>query len=112
MVFEGHSEPVLQATFSPDGRSVATASLDGTSKVWDLEAGRALTTLRGHRGGVSAAKFSNDGARVLTAGSDGSVRRWRFDAQRSAQALLVEACDKVRSQPEWREVRQICEGQR
>ena len=34
--------------FSPDGKRIVSASVDGTAKVWDVETGRELLTLKGH----------------------------------------------------------------
>ncbi|MEB3830403.1 WD40 repeat domain-containing protein, partial [Phormidium sp. CCY1219] len=34
---EGHSGPVLSVSFSPDGKTLATASVDCTARVWRVE---------------------------------------------------------------------------
>ncbi|KNC79659.1 hypothetical protein SARC_07960 [Sphaeroforma arctica JP610] len=45
-VFEGHHNRVTDATFSPDGRWLVTASMDATVRVWDVVAGRLLDWMR------------------------------------------------------------------
>lgn len=45
---EGHTGAVTAARFRLDGARLASASADGTAKVWDVQAGRALHTLQGH----------------------------------------------------------------
>lgn len=67
-VLQGHKAPVLEVNFSPDGRQVVTAALDGTAGVWDADTGKLLHSLKGHKGGITSAKFSPDGRRVLTVG--------------------------------------------
>ena len=47
--------------FSPDGRTVATASDDTTAIIWDTTTGQPVTTLRGHTDWVRAVAFSPDG---------------------------------------------------
>jgi WD40 repeat protein len=44
----GHAEAVYGVAFSPDGRLLATASMDNTAKLWDPAAGDCLGTLTGH----------------------------------------------------------------
>ena len=65
----------VDLSFSPDGRLLAAANLDGTAKVWHLASGeRRLTLPIG--GLVVAVAFSPDGRLLVTAGSDGTVRVW------------------------------------
>jgi WD40 repeat protein len=68
---------------SPDGALVATGSLDGTAKLWDLATGREVLTLFGHEGPVNTVAFSPDG-RFLAASGDGRV------------ALLILPIDELR----------------
>ena len=73
---EGHSGMVNSAVFSGDGSRVATASDDGTARIWDSRTGELLHTLEGHFGGVRSAVFSGDRSRVVTASYDGIARIW------------------------------------
>ena len=61
--------------FSPDGTLLATASHDGTARIWDLATGTTRTTLQGHTGTRGVA-FSPDGTLLATASDDGTARIW------------------------------------
>ncbi len=78
----GHDGAVNGVAFSPRGDRLASASDDGTVKIWDA-AGKEVRTLRGHRGRALAVVFSHDGARVASAGEDGTVRLWDADTGRA-----------------------------
>lgn len=73
-VFEGHTAPVVALAASSDGARLASASWDGTGRVWDLATGNSRV-LTGHQGNVNAIAFLHDG-RVATAGYDSTLRVW------------------------------------
>jgi len=75
-VLRGHSDQVLSAAFSPDGRRIVTASRDRTARIWNASTGREIAILRGHEGHIESAKFSPDGTHVVTASDDGTARIW------------------------------------
>jgi WD40 repeat protein/energy-coupling factor transporter ATP-binding protein EcfA2 len=73
----GHFDQVRDAAFSPDGSTVATASLDGTIRLWNVATGEPRASpLRGHTGGVTAVAFSPDGRTLASGGDDRTVRLW------------------------------------
>jgi WD40 repeat protein len=46
--FKGHTGWVASVAFSPDGKTLATASADKSVKVWDVSTGQVKATLTGH----------------------------------------------------------------
>jgi WD40 repeat protein len=82
-VLSGHRHRVLDVAFSPDGRSLLSASADGTARIWNVADGKLEQVLRGHDEAVESAAFSSDGRRVVTASADGTVRVWHVGDDRS-----------------------------
>jgi hypothetical protein len=64
------------ARFSADGRSVVTASSDGTARLWDAATGRARGLPMAHANSVHDAAISPDGRVVVTGSGDGTARLW------------------------------------
>lgn len=76
-VLQGHTHLVTAAIFSNDGKRAATASNDGTARVWDaFHNGSVQLILRGHGDSVEDCAFSKDDKCVLTASADATARLW------------------------------------
>ena len=77
-----HDDLVWDVAFSPDGTRMATASRDGTARVWDPATGQELIRITHDlgvtgpfTGGVHGVAFSPDGTRLATAGGR-TARVW------------------------------------
>ena len=71
----GHEQAINCIKFSRNGQMIATASRDGTAKLWDKH-GNLITTLLGHQADVYSVSFSPDGRSVSTASKDGTAKLW------------------------------------
>jgi WD40 repeat protein/3',5'-cyclic AMP phosphodiesterase CpdA len=72
----GHNDTILGIAFSPDGDRLATASADGTARLWSVPNGEQVLTLTGGSGQVHGIAFAPDGAFVVTCADDGTARLW------------------------------------
>ncbi|NEO99796.1 MAG: TIR domain-containing protein [Symploca sp. SIO2E9] len=77
---QGHHSAVISVVFSPDGKTIATASADKTAKLWSFE-GKLLQTLTGHTDWVYSVSFSPDGKTIATASADNTVKLWSFEGK-------------------------------
>jgi WD40 repeat protein len=77
--------------FSPDGQQLATASKDGTARLWDLK-GKQLVSFNGHQGEVTSLMFSPNGEQLATASNDSTAKLWQI----SFDELFSKGCDWVR----------------
>jgi WD40 repeat protein/serine/threonine protein kinase len=70
-----HENEVTAVRFSPDSAVLASASLDGTVKLWDVATGDLITTLD-HGAEVNFISFTPDGAGLLASGSSIDTALW------------------------------------
>ena len=76
----GHSKIVWDVSFSPDGKTIASASADGTIKLWN-STGENLKTLEGHSNYVNSVSFSPDGKTLASGSSDGTIKLWTLKGE-------------------------------
>ncbi|MBI2926923.1 MAG: protein kinase [Verrucomicrobia bacterium] len=89
-----HEESLVQATFTPDGRLVLTASTDRTARLWNPDTGECVTTME-HSTGVRSAVIDSAGETILTVGEDGRAHLW--NAQSGQQMTGMDLGTRVAS---------------
>ncbi|KZT38410.1 WD40 repeat-like protein [Sistotremastrum suecicum HHB10207 ss-3] len=86
--FQGHTEWVLSAAFSPDCSRLVTAGGDHTIRIWDIATGQGLgTPLETTDDSIYSLSFSPNMTRVVSGGGDGIIRIWDVDAGEELGAL-------------------------
>ena len=68
---KGHTGAVVAVAFSPDSKTLVSASHDGRLKLWDAATGKEQATLGEYRGCLGCVAFSSDG-KTLASGAIGS----------------------------------------
>ncbi|WP_201772817.1 F-box/WD repeat-containing protein, partial [Endozoicomonas numazuensis] len=85
-----HFDWVNNATFSPDGNHLVTASNDNTAKIWGLVDGQwqEKATIQ-HDDCVNGASFSPDGNHLVTTSKDNTAKIWGLvDGQWQEKAII------------------------
>ena len=75
-LLDGHGKKINGLAFDLTSTRLASASSDGTARIWDVATGDTSLVLQGHSASLRSVRFSPDGGRLLTASSDGTARVW------------------------------------
>ena len=76
-IFKEHQGAIADIKFSPDNQTLASASVDGTVKLWNVS-GILLGILK-HKSPVNSISFSPDGQTLASGSKDKMVRVWHVD---------------------------------
>ena len=72
----GHGRALTALAFDPAGGTLASASRDGTVKLWNVARGTRSRTLEGHDGVVHALAFTPNGRLLITGGPGNVAKVW------------------------------------
>jgi WD40 repeat protein len=72
----GHLGPVNTVRWSPNGLLLATASDDGTVRVWNSQSGEQTIKLSALGGGINALAWSNNASLLAAGANDGTLTVW------------------------------------
>jgi len=76
LVLAAHEKQVNALAVSPDGRTLASASADGTIRLWNAQTGVRIMELKGHTLPVNTLAFSPDGRTLASGSDDTTIRLW------------------------------------
>ncbi len=78
VALKGHMDEVLHAAWNEAGTLIASASGDGTIRLWDAETGEELAKLLANEGAPSHVAWNSKGSHLLSQGDD-SVQVWNVE---------------------------------
>ena len=78
----GHKDRIISLVISPDGRTLASGSLDNTIRLWNMRTHRKILTITQHTDWVRSLAFSQDGMVLASASGDKTLRFWEITTGR------------------------------
>ena len=73
---DGHERKVQALSFSPDGKTLASAGFDGSIRLWDTKNGLLRLSIRNKLDPYVSVQFSSDGKSLFAISTDGTWTIW------------------------------------
>ncbi|MBC8353745.1 MAG: protein kinase [Planctomycetes bacterium] len=86
--FEGHEATIHAVDITPDGDWIASASDDGSVKIWHVTASSEAMPLTGHEQAVFSVAFSPDGRKLATGSQDRTIVVWDRETGAKLKTLV------------------------
>ena len=89
---KGHTDDILAMSTSPNGRWLATGSMDKTVLLWDLESDDPYSkpsVLVGHEEGISSLAFTPDNRWLVSGSYDSTARIWDTTGDNQSEPVAV-----------------------
>ncbi len=84
---EVHSDAVLCLRFSPDDRTICSASADKTIRLIHVDNGEVMRTLDGHTHHVLSVAWKRDGRTIASGSADGTVKAWDVESGQQTRTI-------------------------
>ena len=85
----GHTDLITNAKFGPDGKTIASGSLDGTICLRDVDTGTHLHTLTWNWGMIGNVSFSPDGKMIAGGSMHGFIGLWDVDTGTHLRTFIL-----------------------
>jgi len=85
--FTEHKDPVNSVVFSPDGRFLASASMDSNAKLWQGNTGKQIRALMRHPSPLLCAAFNPDGNILAVGSENGNITLWDVNYKERIRVL-------------------------
>ncbi|MBM4042291.1 MAG: hypothetical protein FJ290_27675, partial [Planctomycetes bacterium] len=100
---EANKDPrfrVRSLSFSPDGKTIASASGDNVVRLWDAATGQAAATLQGHTSEVTGVSFSPMCGTLASSSVDKTIRIWDVASRKEIDRLEERFADCLAFSPD------------
>lgn len=88
ITLKGHEESIRSAAFNPDGQKVATASMDGTVRIWNIrKPWEEFAVLKEEEEKCRDLKLSPDGGKTMVISNE-RVRIWDVETKKAVVILV------------------------
>ena len=68
--------PVTAIALSPNGKILASGSMNGSIQLWNIATGSKIRTLQGHSDRIESVAFSPDGKTLASGSNDETIKLW------------------------------------
>jgi len=97
LVLTGHHDTVCTVEFSRDGKSLVSASADGTVGIWDVDSGQRIQTIETGEQSIRHVTYMADGRRIISIGSANKICIWELETEKLIKAIPVTGGDRCTS---------------
>ena len=92
-----HDNAISQIKYSPDGKTIASASWDRTVKLWNITNNKLIGRLTGHQSGINGIAFSPDGQTLVSGSEDKTIKIWQITNRPELIKTLTGHTDSVKA---------------